>query len=226
MRVWFLLLALLPAIALEAVTAAILIRTQRSEVVRSTEVEVESALRQMESIFVYAKNTCASLQDNAVFQQRLRNVYSSEQGRFSEELEANFDLETIASSQNFIYGIYLLGTNGFLCKSNTAAFRYRSFSSIRWFTQVLRTQQDHWYGVEDKSFVVESARRQVLTYCAPYFDHATGQPNGVMIVDIDGAQLKNFFSKNVTHDGVFLLLDENYDIAFRTEDAQISSEDH
>ena len=76
-----------------------------------------------------------------------------------------------------------------------------------------------------RSYVVESARRQVLTYCTPYFDHATGQPNGVMIVDIDGAQLKNLFSKNVTHDGVFLLLDEDYDVAFRTEDAQISSED-
>ena len=225
MRIWFLLLALLPAITFEVITAAILVRAQRSEVVRSTEVEVESVLRQMESIFVCAKNTCASLQDNAVFQQRMRNAYSSDQVRFSEELEANFDLETIVNSQDFIYGIYLLGTNGFLCKSNTAAFRYRSFSSMRWFTQTLRAQQDRWYGVRDKSYVVESARRQVLTYCTPYFDHATGQPNGVMIVDIDGAQLKNLFSKNVTHDGVFLLLDEDYDVAFRTEDAQISSED-
>jgi len=209
---YFTMVAIVPLVVLQIITIYINNNAARTIVLNSVEQEVNSTLSNVEKLFDRTTSLCGRIQDNAAFQRRMRTVYSDIGERFSDELEGQAELLTILGESSDIYGIYLLGRNGFCCKSATAAFRSSSYTSAEWFSGTMDNGET-WYGLHNRSYVVETANEGFISYSMPFVNRANGYMNGIIMADISTQALSSAFL-NMNDNGSFLMLlgENNEDI--------------
>jgi two-component system sensor histidine kinase YesM len=209
LQFYFVTLLIIPLFITNMITYMVSEKVVREETVSSAEHMVKTALLEMEGLFSGAVNICKDLNDNAVFQRRLRAQYNSRAERFSDDLQGGMELEAIMKHRPEFFGLYVLGENGSCYKSNMYSFRKMSFKDDTWYQSIISQDMPVWFKPHEESFVTKTTGSTLIHLGMPYFDKASGKKNGVIVVDIEEEKITSFMRKQIGEKGYAILLDEN-----------------
>jgi two-component system sensor histidine kinase YesM len=120
-----------------------------------------------------------------IVQQALRqNEYADIAERYAQELRIDSRLNFIQSYMvSDIFGIYVIGTDGGLFKSNYTTFRSDSYREAEWFRTLISSPVPVWYSTPDGALAVDTLPEPFVTVGIPVIDKATGDTIGVALVD-------------------------------------------
>lgn len=120
-----------------------------------------------------------------IVQQALRqNGYADIAERYAQELRIDSRLNFIQSYMvSDIFGIYVIGTDGGLFKSNYTTFRRESYREAEWFRTLLASSVPVWYSTRNGALAVDTLPEPFVTVGIPVIDKATGDTIGVTLVD-------------------------------------------
>ncbi len=129
-------------------------------------------------------------------------------------------LQRSASSE--ILDIYCINTDDILYQSNTTARIAENFSDTEWFQQILHSDEPIWFTPHHNSFVTDQDYNPLISYGVPYYDYITGEPNGIILVDINADTVFN----NLNHidslqSNLYYVLDETNEILFTTDKSDV-----
>ena len=212
---YFAVFGLLVLVILETAQRQINYTTTRNMVEAFTRTQADSLMQQLEAVFEDAMTVSRTLQQNALFQSRLRKRYLTQAEMFSDELESDMELSNILSGHTDIAGVYLLGLNQFCSKSNAYSFLYSTYFTQSWYSNALSHKSGTWYGTHDASFVIRITNSSCISYVEPFIDRATANPNGVIVTEIDISALQGILGSAEEFNGMFLLMDPEGDILCR-----------
>jgi two-component system sensor histidine kinase YesM len=214
---YFIFASLTPLIVVQVITSLISNDAVKNVVVSSTVTEVQANLSNLEKTFCNIEDICDNIINDASFQKRMRADYSTQEERFSEDLQGSMGLISIVGTRKEISGLYLLGENLLCCKSNTNSFRKGDYRNDIWFENALHNNESVWYGFNNGSLVTKTTGSRFISFCTPYVDKASGENNGVIMVDIDENVITSIINQEILDIGFFLLLDKNNEIMYKTE---------
>ncbi len=216
LQFYFVLLIIVFMIIIQITSLAFNSNKMRELIVDSTGNEITAIIANMEQIFTHATAVCDSIQNNLAFQELMRTEYDTLSECFSSELEGNMELNIINNGFKEWLDVYLIGTNGLCCKSNSYTFRHSDYSTDSWFRTAL-TGTDKWYGLHEESYVGQTYNRKYIAYCKPYVDLVNGNINGAIMVEINAATFSPTLNTRATSNSSFLLLDEEGTVMYQTE---------
>ena len=213
---YLLYVSLLPLIGLTIISIILQVRTTSSVSTSSMQTEVTLAFSDMNGRFEDAQELCRQIENNALLQRLMRSDYPNAPRKYASELEGNMELASMVLSDDAFSGVYLIGNNGIICKSDSGSLISDSFQDTAWYRKALSSLTANWYSVHNGSYVVRTANDKIITCCYPFRDTHSGENTGVIVVDISAAKLHNLYDGNVVGNGALLILDENNHIFFHS----------
>ena len=214
---YFLLLSLIPLITVNLVTYQISSNAITEATVDSAVRSVETALYNMEQVFDEVNSVCKVVNNDANTQQRMRMQFTTRAERFSADLQGGMELASIVGQRSAIFGLYVLGENGGCYKSNMFSFKEQNFSSHTWYQDIISQDAPIWYKTHSGSFVTKTSNQEFISVGVPFVDKASGMKSGVIIADIEESAIIDFVERELSDKGSFILLDENNEIIYQTQ---------
>ncbi len=184
------------------------INTLRSQAIQSTEQNLTAVLVEMDETFEEAVFLAESLVENATFQSRLREHYSTVEEMYSVALDGDMELANLIGDKDDIYTIYILSQNDIAFKSTLNSFGTLNYKQANWYQTIISQDKPLWFSPQDGSIITDTTSGRYIMMGMPYQDKATGINNGVLIVEIaEEAVLSSPESGNF-QDRYVLVLDE------------------
>ena len=213
---YLLYVSLLPLIGLTIISIILQVRTTSSVSISSMQTEVTLAFSDINGRFEDAQELCRQIENNALLQRLMRADYPNTARKYASELEGSMELASMVLSDDALSGVYLLGNNGIICKSDSGSLISDRFQDTAWYQKALSSLTANWYSMHNGSYVVRTANDKIITCCYPFRDTHSGENTGVIVVDISVAKLHNLYDGNVVGNGALLILDENNHIFFQS----------
>lgn len=162
-------------------------------------------------------SVCNTLTNDIKIQQYLRQDFSSLADQYSTDLSASMELTSISDYKKNIFGVYILGDNGGLYKSNYCSFKPGDLRQTNWYKEIRASQSALWFPPQDGSFIVRSSNSdRFLTIGMPITDKASGHIKGIITAEIKEAELTKNASTGFTS-GLICILDQDNNILFSTD---------
>lgn len=162
-------------------------------------------------------SVCNTLTNDIKIQQYLRQEFSSLADQYSTDLSASMELTSISDYKKNIFGVYILGDNGGLYKSNYCSFKPGDLRQTKWYKEIRASQSAIWFPPQDGSFIVRSSGSdRFLTIGMPVTDKASGHIKGIITAEIKEEELTKNASTGFTS-GLICILDQDNNILFSTD---------
>lgn len=162
-------------------------------------------------------SVCNTLTNDIKIQQYLRQDFSSLADQYSTDLSASMELTSISDYKKNIFGVYILGDNGGLYKSNYCSFKPGDLRQTKWYKEIRASQSAIWFPPQDGSFIVRSSGSdRFLTIGMPVTDKASGHIKGIITAEIKEEELTKNASTGFTS-GLICILDQDNNILFSTD---------
>lgn len=162
-------------------------------------------------------SVCNTLTNDIKIQQYLRQDFASLADQYSTDLSASMELTSISDYKKNIFGVYILGDNGGLYKSNYCSFKPGDLRQTKWYKEIRASQSAIWFPPQDGSFIVRSSGSdRFLTIGMPVTDKASGHIKGIITAEIKEEELTKNASTGFTS-GLICILDQDNNILFSTD---------
>lgn len=171
---------------------------------------------EIDDIFKRADAVCDELENSVNIQEYLRKEFASTAERYSYDLKVSMELLNQYSSNQDIFGVYVLGKNGAQYKSNYNSFRIINFAEQDWYEALGRTRESVWFLPHEGSYVVKSEMKNFLSLGKMLTDKASGKMNGVVIVEIDEGMITSLLDKYEGSRNGFFVVDENGNVIIKS----------
>lgn len=163
---------------------------------------------EIDAMFKRALSVCEELENSVNIQEYLRKDFADTPERYSYDLKVSMEMLNQYSSNQDIFGIYVLGENGAQYKSNYNSFRIVNFAEQDWYKELGRTEKSVWFLPHQGSYVVKSEKKNFVSLGKALTDKASGKMNGVAIVEIDEGMIISLLDKYEGSRNGFFVVDE------------------
>lgn len=159
-------------------------------------------------------SVCDTLTNDIKIQQHLRQHFDSLADQYSTDLSVSMDLASISAYKKNLFGVYILGNNGGLYKSNYCSFKTGDLRQTAWYRTIQNSKTAIWFPPQDGSFIVRSSTSdRFLTLGMSITDKASGRVNGVIAAEIKEGELTRSASTGFAS-GLICILDQDNNILF------------
>jgi len=211
--VYFILLAVIPTIV-SASACLVITDFYRQETDRTLGNEIISHVSaEVDYIFGSMMNAGNYVADNYDMQVALRTDFSEDKIKKS-ATEVEIDAEVFTSNllDSTVAGISVIGENGCEFKSHAQAFLDQDHTQQYWYKAIINNEGYVWFPPHDGRFANISDGRSYVTCGRSLHDKATGEILGVLIIDIEEAEIQHNLSFEYGTDGYILITNETNDI--------------
>lgn len=214
----FALLSFIPLLAIGIITYSLyshyILKLAKASAVET----IDLVCGDIDKLFGDTYSLCVTVSNNINMQKYLRMSFPSVTEQYSMDLEGSMDLASISTYRNDIFGLYVIGQNGGLYKSNYFSFQVENQHETGWYQTIISSDQDTWFAPHMGSFVVRSSSTdQFISMGIPTIDKASGLKNGIVVADIREDVIAQKIQHGITN-GIICILDENGSILFQSGD--------
>jgi two-component system sensor histidine kinase YesM len=152
------------------------------------------------------------VQNSELLQRAMKTEFESEEDRFAMDLTASTELYFISEYKKHIFGLYIMGDNYGIYKSNYLSIRDRDFTFTDWYCQIKETDSLKFYPPSDKSMMIDTGSiidSRYISFGIPFIDKATGGRLGVILAELQEELFLNTIQSNLGKTGYLVILDEN-----------------
>ncbi|MDE5718177.1 MAG: cache domain-containing protein, partial [Lachnospiraceae bacterium] len=171
---------------------------------------------EIDDIFKRADSVCDELENSVNIQEYLRKDFADMAERYSYDLKVSMELLNQYSSNQDIFGVYVLGRNGAQYKSNYNSFRIINFAQQDWYETLGRTGKSVWFLPHEGSYVVKSEMKNFVSLGKMLTDKASGKMNGVVIVEIDEGMITSLLDRYEGSRNGFFVVDEKGNVIIKS----------
>ena len=141
-------------------------------------------------------------------QRTMRTQFDSLAETYSMDLQISAELDIISKYKTHIYGVFVIGENGGVYKSNFQTFLNEKFQQTDWYQQIITTPGLTAFPPHEYSLAMYSSANKMVSFGMPFIDVATGSPNGIMLIELEEAEFKDIIERAYSM-GTFAVLDKN-----------------
>ena len=214
----FLSLAIIPLVVTALLTFTICYNAILSNSVAISHEITDYATNEINRVQLITNNIAESMLFSSEMQIAMRYEDSDSTNQLITPFHINTTLNLLQhSSSSEIIDIYCFSNTGKTYQSNTTLRVTNDYTQHDWYQYILTSTQPIWFTPHDTSFVTRQTHTQLISYGLPYFDYITGEPNGVILIDIDAnAIFNNLNNSNSLQSNEYYILDEKDQILFST----------
>lgn len=143
---------------------------------------------------------CDNLTRNVNLQEYLQMDFQDLSEQFSTDLSGSSELMSMVSSDNSVNGIYVVGENGGIYKSNILSLYNSDFRQTDWYQRIITQSLPVWFYSGNGSLLVKNTSGQGEQYLYvgyPFQDKTTGQNVGVVLAEIAFSDLFRMLNDNL-----------------------------
>lgn len=207
--VYTLMLSIAPLVVLSILVSYINYNELKGTTVDFALQSVELIFDNLEAAFDKTENIGDGILENPDIQGLMRKEYQSTTDRYSADLEGGMELSLMSLNRPEIMGMYVIGDNLAQFKSNIYSFKRESFIERDWYNQIVRSNKPIWFFSDQRSMVVDSREKRVISMGRPFIDKLTGEIKGVIVIDISTDVIDEFVDRDLGGLKGFMLLDEH-----------------
>lgn len=142
---------------------------------------------------------CDNLTRNVNLQEYLQMEFQDLPEQFSTDLSGSSELMSMVGWDSCVNGIYVLGENGGIYKSNILSLSDSDYRQTHWYRQIITQSQPVWFYSDEGSLMVKTASTQeeYLYVGYPFQDKTTGRNIGVVLAEISSTRLLGAMSDDL-----------------------------
>ncbi|MDD3251276.1 MAG: sensor histidine kinase [Lachnospiraceae bacterium] len=168
-------------------------------------------------------SVCNMLTNDIKIQQYLRRDFSSLADQYSTDLSGSMDLASISTYKQNLFGVYVLGDNGGLYKSNYCSFKTGDLRQSVWYKTIRESENAVWFPPQNGSFIVRSSiSDRFMTMGMKITDKSSGRPSGVITAEIKEDNLTQNISDSFTS-GLVCILNQDGSALFSSSQNRTDS---
>ena len=134
-----------------------------------------------------ASKLCDNLTRNVNLQEYLQLQFRDLSEQYSTDLSGSSELMSMVSPDPCINGIYILGENGGIYKSNILSLQDDDFRQTDWYQTIIGNSTPVWFYSKEGSLIVKTALGQLdqfLYIGYPFSDKTTGRNIGIVLAEV------------------------------------------
>ena len=139
-----------------------------------------------------ASKLCDNLTRNINIQEYLQMKFDDLSEQYSTDLSGSSELMSTVTYDPYLNGVYILGENGGIYKSNIQSLLNNDFRHTKWYQQIITSNTPVWFHSSEGSLMVKTPSGQYDQYLYigyPFSDKTTGQNIGLVLAEISVKEL-------------------------------------
>jgi len=219
--IYFILFALIPTLILNFVYYSLASKSINDAITKLGNEMIVKVCGELNYFFESVIRVGDVAADNQHIQTALRMDYGSDVAlRYSKDLEMDAELYFASFLQPKIEGLSVLGANGGEYKSYDRTFLNQVHKDQDWYKTIEESKGYVWFPPHQGQFAnVSDVEREAFVSCGrAIIDKATGEVNGVLLIDINEKVIKDIISAEVGESGYVLILDVDNNVIISTID--------
>lgn len=139
-----------------------------------------------------ASKLCDSLTRNINIQEYLQMEFHDLSEQYSTDLSGSSELMSTVTYDPYLNGVYILGENGGIYKSNILSLLNNDFRHTNWYQQIITSSSPVWFHSNEGSLIVKTPSGQADQYLYigyPFSDKTTGKNIGLVLAEISVKEL-------------------------------------
>lgn len=179
--------------------------------------ELDARLSEIDNLFHVVTDTSA-------LQTAMRQVFSDKQEQYSVDLKISSDLSVISQYNSDISGVYVIGENGGIYKSNNNSLNALSLKDRAWYQEILASGETVSFPPHKYSYVVKTTDSGYLSFGRPFVDIASGRNTGVILIELEQSIFSNLIDRSQDL-GFVAICDQNNSPILSSSSALLDSEE-
>ena len=183
--IFFLFLSLIPTIVVGFASLGI---TRRELVKQSFQSGIEITDRmiaELDTRLSEIDNLFQVVTDTPALQTAMRQVFDGKQEQYSVDLKISSDLSVISQYNSDISGVYVIGENGGIYKSNNNSLNALDLRDRDWYREVLSSGETISFSPHRYSYVVKTVDSGYLSFGRAFVDIASGRRTGIILIELE-----------------------------------------
>ena len=183
--IFFLFLSLIPTIVVGFASLGI---TRRELVKQSFQSGIEITDRmiaELDTRLSEIDNLFQVVTDTPALQTAMRQVFDGKQEQYSVDLKISSDLSVISQYNSDISGVYVIGENGGIYKSNNNSLNALDLRDRDWYREVLSSGETISFSPHRYSYVVKTVASGYLSFGRAFVDIASGRRTGIILIELE-----------------------------------------
>lgn len=185
--------------------------------IESTQRIIESVGREVNDILYEASSLSLAFSEDHFIQSGLRVRFDTIAERYAMDLRADSELHFISDYKQEIFGLYVIGENRTIFKSNARSVKDGDLRNSEWYRNIIGSDNPVWFPPHTGSFVVKTVGESLLSIGMPIIDKTTGKRVGVILADLAEEKIIGKLSNSLGAIG-FLFLDYNEGLIIDAEE--------
>ncbi|MBQ4061549.1 MAG: sensor histidine kinase [Christensenellaceae bacterium] len=157
-------------------------------------------------------NMAYSFEDTISYQTAMRTEFTSRQNKYATEIRVSLNMYVEAKYRPEIFGIYLIGENGGAYKSSFCTFLNDNLNEMDLYKRAFVCEEITYLGSYMGSQIVSSLDIPMFSFGKVYRDKATGQKNGVVIIEIEQEKILDLLSFDLGSSSYMALINKSNDV--------------
>ncbi|PKG25266.1 cache domain-containing sensor histidine kinase [Niallia nealsonii] len=204
----FIILSIVPIILIGIVAFFVSYNVTKNNAVQYSKEIVHQSTQKMDELLMGVTKTASMTADEPAIQEALRKPLSNKiADRYAKELDINTRLNFYQSYNDKLFGIYVIGRNGGLYKSNYGTEK-EATSDAAWYTKIASSNDITWFQTSKESQIVHTAGEYLIAAGLPIKDKANGNISGVVMVDIPEQELSKIVEAKLGKTGYMFIVDD------------------
>lgn len=219
--IYFILFALIPTLLLNFVYYGLSSKSINEAITKLGNEMIVKVCGELNYFFESVIRVGDVAADNQHIQTALRMDFGQDIAfRYSKDLEMDAELYFASFLQPKIGGLSVLGANGGEYKSYDRTFLNQVHKDQDWYKTIEESQGYVWFPPHQGQFAnVSDVEREAFVSCGrAIINKATGEVNGVLLIDINEKVIKDIISAELGESGYVLILDEDNNVIISTID--------
>lgn len=204
----FIILSIVPILVIGIVSYLISYNITKNNAIQYSKEIVHQSTQKIDELFLEVQKSALMTSEEPAVQVTLRSPMTNDIAqKYSKELEINTRLNLISSFNEKIFGIYVIGKNGEVFKSNYGTVQLNDMRNVPWIQKVMKNNGVTWFGTRSGSLVVKTSGDFYISAGYPINDKASGKISGIVIVDVPEQQLSDIVNTKLGKSGYIFILD-------------------
>jgi two-component system, sensor histidine kinase YesM len=214
----FIILSIVPILIIGIVSYLISYNITKNNAIQYSKELVHQSIQKLDELFLEVQKSAIMTSEEPAVQETLRSPMSNDIAqKYSKELEINTRLNLISTFNEKIFGIYVIGKNGEVFKSNYGTVKPYDLRSAPWVQQVMKTNGVTWFGARAGSYVVKTTGDYYFSAGYPINDKASGKMSGIVLIDIPEQQLADMVNAKLGKNGYIFILDQTNRVVYHPD---------
>ena len=213
---YFILFALIPLIVISIVSIKISSNYITDQAITSSEQIVIQVKGELDTKFNSMKDIASLVSVDPFFQEKIRETFDTDDDYNENKLTGDSKLFSINMYMvDTIRGIYIMGENGIMYKSNYYDFLYDTKDQYSVYSDIINSDGVKWFPPVKDSYLVKATGDPVVTMGVPFHDLAMDTRKGVVIVEIKEQKLQNILKARLGKTGYIYVVDSENNIVVK-----------